>query len=1112
MRHLTLQLLGGFSLRLEPGRSLTLRTRKAQALLAYLAVPVGRAHPRDKLASLLWGDTGDEQARQSLRQMLVALRRALPPTKTPLLVVDRDTLALDPAAVEVDIQAFERLASGGNAKALEQAMVLYQGELLEGVRVTEEPFEDWLRAERARLRQLAIDAQTRLLALQTKANETERAVHTAARLLALDPVQEAVHRTLMRLHARQGRRGEALRQYQVCVGVLQRELRAEPEAETKHLYRELLRRTASSDPVAETSRPREAQTPTRGAGADAPALEGRLIGRDAEMTVMRRAWAAAGHGLGQVVMIVGEAGIGKSRLLAEVAAEAAKQGGRVMLGHSYESEQILPFGPYVDAFRTGRVIGDEEVFGTLNPAWRAELGRLVPEVAGSGGPAPTGDRLLVFEGVAHVIERLAMAQPAVLGLEDLHWADELSLRLLAFVARRARAARVLIVATVREDEPGTGEALHIARDELGREPHCASLTLAPLSRAETAALTQALAQKEDDDKGAAARMDQVWAISEGNPFVAVETIRALQEGSMSAVPTSVHSLPPRIREVIGRRLERLSAEGRELAAAAAVIGREFEFALLQRASGVPEREAALGVEELVRRRILQGVGEHFDITHDRIREAITTGLLAPRKKVLHGQVATALEDLYANHLEPHTTALGLHCLHAEAWDKASRYLFEAGTTARWRTAHREAAVCLKQALGALEHVPRSREAIERSIDIRIEMELAITPLPECHEALDHLLEAQRLAEEIGDHRRLGLALAFQAGERWSLADYEAALEAGERARAIGAALGDFVIKVRARSHLGRTHHSLGDFARARSIYEENLAEISRDPERESRTFNYYGLSHSRLGLMLSELGEFARGLAYLEETAKICQARENWWGLAHLLNSRAAIQLRRGDFGAAIPLLEEALEVCRSRRHFPAVVPLATANLGYGYALAGRPSEAVPLLEQALTDAKRFSAAGGEALWSLWLAEAHLLAAQLDQATAMAQRALALAVQRKERAQEAYAHRLFGEIASHDARRDVAEAERHYHLAVSLAEEMGMRPLLAHCHLGLGQLHCRLAQPDDARQHLTTAAAMYREMDMEYWLGTATALASSDERYPAAADTTPASRSLRPAD
>src|SRR5262245_24735082 len=177
MARLTLQLLGGFAVRLGSGQALSLGTRKAQALVAYLAVPPGRAHSRDKLASLLWGDTGEEQARQSLRQTLVVLRRALPTGRPPILIVDRDSLALAPTAIEVDVQAFERLAAGGSAKALDEAMGHYHGDLLEGFRVNEEPFEDWLRVERARLRQLAVETLTRLLTLHSKAGETERAVH-----------------------------------------------------------------------------------------------------------------------------------------------------------------------------------------------------------------------------------------------------------------------------------------------------------------------------------------------------------------------------------------------------------------------------------------------------------------------------------------------------------------------------------------------------------------------------------------------------------------------------------------------------------------------------------------------------------------------------------------------------------------------------------------------------------------------------------------------------------------------------------------------------------------------------------------------------------------------
>src|SRR5262245_49257633 len=570
MHRLKLQLLGGFSLGLGAGRSVNPGARKARALLAYLALPAGRTHSRDKLASLLWGDTGDEQARQNLRQTLVALRRALPATKPPILLVDRDAIAVDPAAVEVDVMLFERLAAGGSAKDLVQAVALYEGDLLEGFRTAEEPFEDWLRVERARLRERALDVLTRLLAHQSAAGDIEGAVQTAARLLALDPLRENAHRALMRLYARQGRRAEALRQYQLCVTVLQRELRAEPEAETKHLDREVLQQTTSAGAAREAPPARAPATHFADLMGSLPAIMGRLIGREEENAQLRTAWAAAARGQGQVALVVGEAGIGKSRMLGEVAARAIRESGRVVLGRSYESEQILPFGPWVDGLRTGRVLDDEALLARLNPAWRAELGRLVPELTVSGQAAPAGDRLRLFESVLHLIERLAAAQPLVLGLEDLHWADDMSLRLLAFVIRRIRAAAVLMVATVREDEPGSGEVLRIVSEELGREPHVRVLRLSPLSRADTVALVRTLTRTGDDDEAAAARTEQVWAISEGNPFVAVEAMRALQEGSTQPMSTSALKVPERVRALVTTRLQRMSPQGQALAAVAAV--------------------------------------------------------------------------------------------------------------------------------------------------------------------------------------------------------------------------------------------------------------------------------------------------------------------------------------------------------------------------------------------------------------------------------------------------------------------------------------------------------------------------------------------------------------
>src|SRR5262245_34052214 len=401
MMRLDLTLLGGFRARLDPGPTLALPTRKAQALLAYLASPPGRAHGRDKLASLRWGGICQPQARASLRQALTALRKALGASTG--LQVDAETVGLDPESVTVDTQVFETLVKSAAPADLDQAAALYQGDLLAGLALDEAPFEEWLLAERERLRELAMEALAKLLAHHRQSGATEAAVQTALKLLALDPLQEAVHRVLMRLYTQLGRRAAALRQYQLCVAALERELRAEPEAETKALYQEILRQQATSPrPSAVVEGPDPA--PKREATASpqappTPAPETPLMGRAHELLLLDQALDRAAGGAGQLAALLGEAGIGKSRLAAEIAARAGSRDWQMMLGRCYETEQALPFAPWVDALRSARVGERTTMLASLAPAWRAELSRLLPEVGGGAPARADADPRHLFEAV-----------------------------------------------------------------------------------------------------------------------------------------------------------------------------------------------------------------------------------------------------------------------------------------------------------------------------------------------------------------------------------------------------------------------------------------------------------------------------------------------------------------------------------------------------------------------------------------------------------------------------------------------------------------------------------------------------------------------------------------
>lgn len=246
MAYLNLTVLGGFEARLRSGACLSLPTKKAQALLVYCALRPGQAQQREKLATLLWGDTGEENARNSLRQTLFVLRAALGGNPSPALRIDADTVATEALGIEVDVLNFERLAAEPTPQSLERAAALYRGDLLEGFAVDEELFEEWLLPERERVRELGMQVLAKLLRHQDAEGTTGAAVQTALRLLALDPLQEAVHRVLMRLHAQAGRREAALRQYEVCVRLLRRELRLEPEPETRRLHEEIRRAQRSA--------------------------------------------------------------------------------------------------------------------------------------------------------------------------------------------------------------------------------------------------------------------------------------------------------------------------------------------------------------------------------------------------------------------------------------------------------------------------------------------------------------------------------------------------------------------------------------------------------------------------------------------------------------------------------------------------------------------------------------------------------------------------------------------------------------------------------------------------------------------------------------------------
>ncbi len=1073
MAFLHLTLLGGFSARVD-ARPVMFPSRKARALLAYLALSPGKPHSRDKLAALLWGDSAEPQARNSLRQCLFVIRRILGVHRVRALSMEGESVALDAGAVRVDVGAFEQLVSRGTTEAVERALALYRGPLLDGMSMREPAFEDWLMAERRLLGERASSALARLVDRHAEAGAIDRAIRAGIRLVALDPLSEPAQRALMRLHASVGQRGTALRQYQACAEILRRELGVEPDTETQRLYREILRQSVSA---ASGSRSRPAVRP-----GIAQAARGRitapLAGRADELGRLLDEAAGARNGNGHIVALLGEAGIGKSRLVEEIEQTVIAEGWRVIAGRAHETEQMLALGVWAAALRAAGFASPCAAVGELGPAWRSELARLLPDLAETGAraPRPSSSELRLFEAAARLLEHLLAAQPVLIVLEDVHWADEASLRLAAFLARRLESRPLLVLATARVEEVDAYPMLARVLTELRREQRVAEIVLPPLARWASDDLVRALVASGMGETELGALGERVWRISEGNPFIAVETVRAGQEGvRLESNPDT--ALPARVRAMLLGRVERLGESSRGLLDVAAVIGRDFEFPLVQRAAGMDEAAAASGLEELVRRRLVHGLGERFDFTHDRIWEVVYEEIPPVRRRLLHTAVARAIEELHSADLAPRHASLGVHCTKGQVWDRAVAHLRAAGALAASRGAYREAVALFEQALDALGRLPERADTVAQAIDLRIELRDWLLPLGELDRLAGYVREAEQLAASRGDDRRLAVVCGHLSHYHWMMGEHGPAIEYAERALVIARRLGDRALMTAGSFYLGNACHALGDHRRAVEVLRDNAALTGeRMVERLAGPGLVPVMSRVWLAFSLSELGRFAEAIGLLEAALPDVEAGEHPYSLMRVHFGIGVIQLARGDLEHAVAALERALALV-DRWDVALSRPDVTSALGLAYVVSGR-AEGLPLLDRSV---ERLFPPRVSSLLSRRIAAAYLLVGRRDVALAWAASALDHARRCGGRSDEAWALHVLADIAAWPGAPERERASDLYEQARTLAAELGMQPLLARCRLGLGQLYARVGDPSRAATELGLAVELARAMDLGLW-------------------------------
>ena len=775
---------------------------------------------------------------------------------------------------------------------------------------------------------------------------------------------------------------------------------------------------------------------------EVPVSETPLVGRHTEVTRLAAELDAAWDGRGRIVALVGDAGIGKSRLAIELAGLAERRGGRVIIGHCFETEQGLPFAPWVDALRAARVARDAALLDALEPVWRGALARLLPELRAEFSPAGPGETLTLFDAVVQLLDRVSARQPVLLVLEDIHWADEMSLRLIGFLGRRIGASRTLLVTTVRSEETANASLRRFLGDDLARERLLLRLTLSPLSRAETDTLVHVLRAEAPDST----LEDEVWRVSEGNPFMAVETVRALADGA----PGERRELAAGVRQLVAGRLDRLSERDRRLASVAATIGRQFDFALLARASGLSEGDAAEGVEELVRWRILHQVREGFAFTHDRIREVAYDELLRPRRALLHRRIAEALEEMAGANAEGHALAIGTHYREGEVWDKAVTFLQKAGFEAAARTSTRDAVACYDGALSALGHLPASRASLERETDLRFSLGHARYVLCEFEPAIESYRAAEALSGRLGDDHRRGHVLAGMSYLLDTIGLHAQALEAGERALTISHAIANEPLRIWTALGLARTCFAMGQYRRAGEHIRSVMSAIQGWPlaERFGRASLLASVAtRTWLAMSLARTGDFAEAEALGTEAVEIA---ETCGGPAESVAAHYAlgrVHLGRSDFVTAAAVHERVLSLCRAGA-MPLYTARLLASLASAYAHAGRVAEALPLLDQTLHQAGSGKIAYEEALIAIQRAEAFVLARRWDDARRQAREALELTRARGERGDEAWALHTLAWLGL-EAGDDIEQTVALYREALALAEHLEMRPLQERCHLGL---------------------------------------------------------------
>ena len=831
-----------------------------------------------------------------------------------------------------------------------------------------------------------------------------------------------------------------------------------------------------------------------------------FVGRERELDQLRQALERARAGHGQVVAVVGEPGVGKSRLFWEFSHSDRAEGWLILESGSVSYGKATNYLPLIELLRAYFQIESaddalkirEKVTGKLLSLDRQLEPCVFPILWLLDVPIeddhwerldPPQRRQRILDGVKRLLLRESQVQPLVVLFEDLHWIDAETQAFLDSLVESLPTARLLLLVNYRPEY----------RHGWGGKTYYRQLQINPLAPESAEALLDALL---GNDSALAPLKRLMIERTEGNPFFVEESVRSLVETGVLAGARGAYRVtrilqglrvPATAQAMLAARIDRLDPENKRLLQAAAVIGTDVPFSLLQAVADEPEDRLRQGLAQLQATEFLYETRLFPDLEYT-FRHALTHevaygGLLQERRRELHARIVEAIETLHQDRLGAEIERLAHHAVRGELREKAVDYTRQAGLRAAARSALPDARVWFEQALGVLEALPESPSTLEQSFEIRLELRPVLNQLGEVQRVRDRLREAEALAERLNDDRRRGRAGAFVTMALNDLGELDDALVTGTRALAIARRLGDVRLRILATSCLVEGHYYRGEYERVVELAMGNLAALPADWASE-----YFGLAvppsvldTSYLAMSLAQLGRFIEAVTYEAEAIRLAEPTQHAHtvGWAHL--AAGTLRLIKGDWPSARTLIEHWIAVVRPR-NVVFQLPTAVASSAWALAQLGEAGEALNRLREAEPLLER-QAAKGLFAYRGWdyhsLGRVALRLGRLDEARCLGDRAVESSPGHQGFA--AHARHLLGDIATYPDRFDGESGEAYYREALALAEPRGMRPLVAHCHLGLGNLYGRTADRAKAEEHLEIAMTMYREMEMNFYLAQAEA-------------------------